>query len=108
APAVRLERPALDGRLSFAPPEDVGMDRFVVDRVDSIIETAIVRGASPGAAVAIGRHGRLVLLRAYGDLDRRRGFASVTDSSIYDVASVTKVVATTTAPMMLVDEGLLS
>ncbi|HSJ32934.1 MAG TPA: glycoside hydrolase family 3 N-terminal domain-containing protein [Longimicrobiales bacterium] len=107
-PAARVERPALDGRLSYAAPEAVGMDRFVIDRVDSIIEAAIVRGASPGATVAIGRHGRLVLLRAYGDLDRRRGFPSVTDSSIYDLASVTKVVATTTALMMLVDEGLLS
>jgi CubicO group peptidase (beta-lactamase class C family) len=58
--------------------------------------------------VAIGRHGRLVLLRGYGDLDRRRGFPAVTDSSIYDLASITKVVATTTALMMLVDEGLLS
>ncbi|HEX2166797.1 MAG TPA: glycoside hydrolase family 3 N-terminal domain-containing protein, partial [Longimicrobiales bacterium] len=103
-----IERPALNGRLEFASPRDVGMDAFVIDRVDSIIQDGIVEGASPGAAVAIGRYGRLVMLRAYGDLDRRRGFAAVTDSSIYDLASVTKVVATTTALMMLMDEGLLS
>jgi beta-N-acetylhexosaminidase len=109
APASAIiERPALNGRLEFTSPEDVGMDPFVIDRVDSIVQAGIVKGASPGAAVAIGRHGRLVMLRAYGDLDRRRGFGAVTDSSLYDLASVTKVIATTTALMMMVDEGLLS
>ncbi|MBR9991222.1 MAG: serine hydrolase, partial [Gemmatimonadetes bacterium] len=106
--ATAIDRPALDARLTFAAPEDVGMDPFIFDRVDSIIQAGIVRGASPGAAVAVGRYGRLVMLRAYGDLDRRRGFGAVTDSSVYDMASVTKVVATTTALMMMVDQGLLS
>jgi CubicO group peptidase (beta-lactamase class C family) len=74
-------------------------------RVDEILQTALAEGASPGAAVAIGRHGRLVVLRGYGRLDTRPGFAPVTDSSIYDLASLTKVIGTTTAVMMLVDEG---
>src|SRR5690606_28718078 len=87
-PGALNGRPALDGRLEFAAPEAVGLDRFIIDRVDSIVQSAIVRGASPGAAVAIGRYGRLVMLRGYGDLDLRRGFAAVTDSSIYDLASV--------------------
>ncbi|HEX6306757.1 MAG TPA: glycoside hydrolase family 3 N-terminal domain-containing protein [Longimicrobiales bacterium] len=106
--SVHIQREALRGALEFARPQDVGMDSLLIATVDSIIEAGIVEGASPGAAVAIGRHGRLVLLRAYGDLDRRRGFAAATDSSLYDLASVTKVIATTTALMMLVDEGLLS
>lgn len=103
-----IERPPLNGRLEFASPGDVGMDAFVIDRVDSIIQAGIVKGASPGAAIAVGRYGKLVMLRAYGDLDRRRGSGAVTDSTIYDLASVTKAVATTTALMMLVDEGLVS
>jgi CubicO group peptidase (beta-lactamase class C family) len=49
-----------------------------------------------------------VRLRGYGTLDRRRGYPAVTDSTIYDLASLTKVIGTTTAVMMLVDDGALS
>jgi CubicO group peptidase (beta-lactamase class C family) len=75
--------------------------------VDSILEVALIEGAAPGAAVAIGRHGQLVHMTGYGRLDARPGFASVTDSTIYDLASLTKVIATTTVAMILVDEGKL-
>jgi CubicO group peptidase (beta-lactamase class C family) len=86
---------------------EAGMDEAGLARVDSIIGYGIVGGAAPGAALAVGRYGRLVRLQGYGTLDRRAGFPAVTDSTIYDVASMTKVVATTTALMMLVDDGAL-
>jgi beta-N-acetylhexosaminidase len=105
--AEPLPRPAVRAELELAHAEDVGMDPDLLARVDSIILWHIERGAAPGAAVAIGRHGHLVRLRGYGTLDRRRGFALATDSSIYDLASLTKVVATTSALMLLVDEGVL-
>lgn len=94
-------------RLRLARAAEVGMDSSALARVDSIILAGIVDGAAPGVTLAIGRHGRLVRLRGYGNLDRRRGYAPATDSSIYDLASITKVVATTTALMMLVDGGLI-
>jgi beta-N-acetylhexosaminidase len=106
-PGGSLERPVFEYGLEFAQPEDVGMDGVLLDRVDSIISAHLVVGAAPGAAVAIGRHGRMVKLRGYGTVDRRRGFPEVTDSTIYDMASLTKVVATTTALMMLYDEGAI-
>src|SRR5690606_22842212 len=82
-------------------------DRAALDRIDRLVEFAILNGATPGAAVAIGRHGRIVKLRGYGRLDWRDGFRNVTDGTIYDLASLTKVVATTAAVMKLVDEGRL-
>lgn len=100
-------RDSLRSTLTSATPAQVGMSTRGLVRVDSIIEAAIGQGAAPGAAVAIGRHGRLVRLRGYGRLDYRPGFGAVTDSSLYDLASLTKVVATTTAAMLLVDDGLL-
>jgi beta-N-acetylhexosaminidase len=106
-PDIALDRPVMDYGLEFAAPEDVGMDGFLLDRVDSIISWHLVRGAAPGAAVAIGRHGRLVKLRGYGNVDLRRGFPEVTDSTLFDMASLTKVVATTSALMMLYDDGLI-
>ncbi len=95
-------------RMQHTDPEDVGMDPRLGERVDAIVLQALAEGAAPGAAVAIGRHGRLVHLAGYGRLDPRDGFGPVTDSSIYDLASLTKVMATTTAIMMLVDEGRLN
>jgi beta-N-acetylhexosaminidase len=102
-----LRRAVMTGDLTPARPSQVGMNDSILARVDSIISAALASGASPGAAVAIGRYGRLIKLRGYGNLDYRPGFAPVTDSSIYDVASLTKVVATTTAAMMLIEDGKL-
>ncbi|HEY0673623.1 MAG TPA: serine hydrolase [Longimicrobiales bacterium] len=93
--------------LPRAHPSQVGMRASILNTVDSIINAAIADGAAPGAAVAIGRHGRLVKLQGYGRLDLRHGFGAVTDSSIYDIASLTKVVGTTTAAMMLYEQGKL-
>jgi beta-glucosidase-like glycosyl hydrolase/CubicO group peptidase (beta-lactamase class C family) len=103
-----IERGRVTFELGFARPQDVGMDSVLLARVDSIIRDGITAGAAPGAALAIGRYGKLVRLSGYGTLDRRPRFAAVTDSTIYDLASLTKVVGTTTAAMMLVDDGLLS
>ncbi len=65
-----------------------------------------VDSAFPGAVVAVGEHDSLVLLAAvghYGVDDRR----PVTPETIYDLASLTKVIGLTTAVMMLVDSGKL-
>jgi CubicO group peptidase (beta-lactamase class C family) len=58
----------------------------------------------PGAALAIGRHGRLVRLRGYGVLDPA-DTVPVSPTTLFDLASLTKVVGTTSAIMLLVDEG---
>jgi beta-N-acetylhexosaminidase len=102
-----LRRPAHSYTLVRGSAASVGMSEQGLERVDSIITAALANSASPGAALAIGRHGRLVRLRGFGRLDYRPGFAAVTDSSLYDVASLTKVVATTSAAMLLVQEGRL-
>ncbi len=93
--------------LPTARPEEVGMAPAVLAAVDSLINAAIANRATPGASIAIGRHGRVIKLQGYGNLDYRPGFAAVTDSSIYDLASLTKVIATTTAAMILFEQGVL-
>ncbi|MEW5917091.1 MAG: serine hydrolase, partial [Gemmatimonadota bacterium] len=65
-------------------------------------------GGFPGAAVIVGRGGYSVFQKGYGKVDWRSGSPAVTaDRTIYDLASLTKVVATTTAAMILFDEGKL-
>ena len=102
-----VRRPAVNYRVERGGAESVGMSSAGLARVDSIIEAALANGAAPGAALAIGRHGRLVRLRGFGKLDYRPNFGAVTDSSIWDLASLTKVVGTTSAAMMVVEDGLL-
>ncbi len=93
--------------LGSARPEEVGMDSARLARIDELLEAAVRRGDIPGAAIAVGRRGKLVRLRGYGRLDPRPDFGAVTERTIYDVASLTKVVGTTTAVMLLEEEGRL-
>ena len=88
-------------------PEAVAMDPAALDGVDRAILAAIGDGATPGAVLAIGRKGRLVRLRGYGRIDWEDDALPAGPRSIYDLASLTKVVATTTSAMLLVDEGQL-
>jgi CubicO group peptidase (beta-lactamase class C family) len=83
------------------------MDSTLPARLDSIIRVGIAEGAAPGASVAVGRYGRLVHIKGYGTLDYTTGSALVDPGTIYDLASLTKVVATTTAAMILEEAGRL-
>lgn len=85
----------------------VGMDPRLSETLDSIAKSAIDRGIASGIAIGVGRYSRLVHLRGYGTTDWAAGSDAVTDSSLFDIASLTKVIATTTAAMMLEEEGRL-
>src|SRR3954469_25840757 len=90
-----------------APPAAVGMDPDLPARLDSLVRVAMDEGMSPGAAIAVGRYGRLIHLKGYGTLDYAPGSPAVDPTTLYDMASLTKVVATTTAAMILEEEGKL-
>lgn len=94
--------------LTAANPASVGMAADLGARLDSIVAVGIAEGAAPGVALAVGRWGRLVHLRGYGRIDVAPNAPAVTDSTMFDMASLTKVVATTTAAMILEDEGKLT
>jgi CubicO group peptidase (beta-lactamase class C family) len=83
------------------------MDSTLPARLDSIVRVAIAEGAAPGASVAVGRFGRLVHVRGYGTLDYSAGSPVVDANTIYDLASLTKVIATTTSAMILEEAGKL-
>ena len=77
--------------------------------VDPIVRDGIRLGAYPGAVVAIGTADSVLYLKGYGRLTWSPGSAAADpDSTLYDLASVTKVVATTTAVMLLVDRGRIA
>jgi CubicO group peptidase (beta-lactamase class C family) len=84
----------------------MGMSPARLDNISRVVNRGIAAGGFPGAAVIVGRRGAVVYEQGFGALSWGAGATRVsTDSSIYDVASLTKVVATTTAAMILFDEG---
>jgi CubicO group peptidase (beta-lactamase class C family) len=73
---------------------------------DPLVSEGIRRGAYPGAALAVGRADTVLFLKGYGRLTWMPESAPVDpDETLYDLASLTKVVVTATAMMMLVDRG---
>jgi beta-glucosidase-like glycosyl hydrolase/CubicO group peptidase (beta-lactamase class C family) len=90
-----------------ADPASVGMSADALARVDSILLVAVTQSGIPGAALAVARRGKLVRLRGYGWLDHDHA-RQATPATLYDIASLTKVIGTTTGVMLLEQEGRLS
>ena len=75
--------------------------------IDEVMRRGIAAGGFPGGAVIVGRRGAIVWERGYGTLDWTSNARVDAERTMYDVASLTKVVATTAATMVLVDRGKL-
>ncbi|MBI3766290.1 MAG: serine hydrolase [Ignavibacteriales bacterium] len=86
-------------------PEALGFDRDSLTRIDSIIAKAIHDSAFPGAQVLVAKDGAIVYNKSFGTLEYSTSNAHVSTNTMYDLASLTKVVATTSAIMKLYDEG---
>jgi CubicO group peptidase (beta-lactamase class C family) len=108
APATAADRLTATDRLLPSAPAVVGMDRRLGETLDTLAIRGIRGGAAPGMSIAVGRYGRLVHLRGYGSIDWAPGSAAVTDSTVYDLASLTKAIATATAAMILEEDGRLA
>ena len=79
-----------------------------LETIDRIVRRGITAGGYPGASVVVGSRGFSVFEKGYGRLGWTSSSAAVVpDESIYDLASLTKVVGTATAAMILYDEGRL-
>lgn len=85
-------------------PEAVGMDSRQLYRIDSLLHAGILNEAFPGAAVAVGRGATITRLDGVGYYTYAAK-EEVAATSRYDLASLTKVVATTTAIMKLYEAG---
>ncbi len=102
-----LEIPRRAMSLRSAPPEEAGFRAGGLDEVDRLLEKFVEAGAFPGGVLAVGHRGALAHLHPFGRLSYDDGAPAVEADTIYDLASLTKVVATTTMAMILYDEGRL-
>jgi beta-glucosidase-like glycosyl hydrolase/CubicO group peptidase (beta-lactamase class C family) len=95
------------GRLLYGfSPESVAMSTDTLQKMDTLIKSAIINRVFPGCQVVVVRKGRVVWEKAYGYYDYQ-GDKKVTTESIYDLASISKVAGTTQALMFLFDMGKL-
>jgi CubicO group peptidase (beta-lactamase class C family)/beta-glucosidase-like glycosyl hydrolase len=93
-------------RLTYSIPEDAEMDGDVLIKIDSIAKEALDIGAAPGARVMIARKGKVIFNKSYGwqSIDKK---IPVSEKTIYDMASVTKITATLQTVMFLHERGLI-
>lgn len=86
-------------------PETVGMSGSRLESIDRVVQRGIKAGGYPGAAVVVGRKGAAVWQKGFGNLSWSDASGGVDpDRTIYDVASLSKVIGTATAVMVLYDE----
>jgi beta-N-acetylhexosaminidase len=92
--------------LPFADPSALGFDAAWLEKIDTICEEAIAKQAAPGCVVLVARNGRIAYEKAFGYMTYDRKEPVYTET-LYDMASCTKICATTMAVMKLYDEGRL-
>jgi CubicO group peptidase (beta-lactamase class C family) len=92
--------------LPTAAPSAVGMSPTQLTYIDQIVEAEIAKKQLPGAVVLVGRQGKIVWRRAYGNRALEPQPEPMTVDTIFDLASLTKIVATATSVMILVDRLL--
>lgn len=102
-----IDLPAYAMTLPQASATAAGFRPGAMDEVDRVLEDFVEQRAFPGAVVAVGYRGALIHLQAFGKLSYDTDARAVTTDTLYDLASLTKVIATTTMAMILVDEERL-
>lgn len=96
-----------NGNLPSARPEDAGMSSKHLALLDGVIGEALGRGEFPGAVLLVARNGQVVFRKAYGLSQRVPESRPMTADLVFDLASLTKPVATATSIMILAERGQL-
>lgn len=94
------------GRLSYRKPESQGLNSQRLSDIDRIMDVSISKKAFPGGVVLVAKNGQVVFEKAYGHYDYKKT-KKVTTETVYDLASITKVLATTQAVMFLASRDLI-
>jgi len=94
------------GRLSYSLPEAAGISSKTLSKIEVIAREAIEIGATPGSHVLVAKDGKVVYEQSSGYLTFENKIP-VSDQTIYDLASVTKVSATLQTVMFMHEKGLI-
>lgn len=91
-------------RLGFETPENMGMSSAILDKIDAIAKKAIDGKMAPGMQVLVARRGNVVFQKSYGyqTYDKK---VKVTNTDLYDIASISKMISTLPNVMQLYDKN---
>ena len=94
-------------RMGFGLPEEVGLNAAKLAKIDTIAWNGIDSGAMPGCVVLVAKDGKVIFHKAYGfhTYEKKR---PVSPDDIFDLASITKIAASTLSIMKLQDMGLVN
>ncbi|MFO0921630.1 MAG: DUF1343 domain-containing protein [Pirellulales bacterium] len=93
------------GQLPIVAPEEVGFDPVGLRRIEEIVSEGIREAKMPGCVVCFGRQGKIAWLKAYGSKEVEPNQVPMTTDTVFDMASITKPMATATSMMKLVEQG---
>ncbi|MEP7149999.1 MAG: exo-beta-N-acetylmuramidase NamZ domain-containing protein, partial [Acidobacteriota bacterium] len=93
--------------LPLAAPQTVGMNAAKLNQIEQLVNADIAAKKLPGAVVIVGHRGKIVYRKAFGNRSLVPTVEKMTVDTIFDVASLTKPVATATSIMILVEQGKL-
>lgn len=94
-------------RLRFCEPEEVGMSSRMLARIDSFANAIIADHATPGCQILVAKDGAVVYNKGFG-YQTYDSLSAVTDETLYDIASITKVAGTLQAIMYLQERARLN
>ncbi len=93
-------------RLGYSTPERVNISSKKLSKINSIVYEAIQAGAFPGCQLFIAKNGKVIYNKSFGYHTYQKK-QSVKNTDLYDLASLTKIAATTIATMKMVNDGKL-
>ena len=93
--------------LPAASPASVGLDSMELNKIDSVANLAIQKGATPGCVVLVVKDGKIAYNKAFGHYNYD-SLALTNTASVYDLASLTKICATTISLMKLYEQGKIN
>jgi beta-glucosidase-like glycosyl hydrolase/CubicO group peptidase (beta-lactamase class C family) len=94
-------------RLQYGTPESVGINSFKLNKIDSLATLGLIEDMMPGAQILVARKGKVIYHKTFGHHTQQKKI-KVSDDDVYDVASLTKILATLPMIMELVDNGTIN
>nr|WP_246849033.1 glycoside hydrolase family 3 N-terminal domain-containing protein [Aquimarina sp. U1-2] len=94
-------------RLTYGLPESVGVNSYKLGRIDSIVHRTLREKMTPGLQLIVARKGKVIFDKNYG-YHTYNNIRKVKGSDVYDLASLTKILATLPLTIEMTDKGLIS
>ncbi|MFT5327823.1 MAG: CubicO group peptidase (beta-lactamase class C family) [Planctomycetaceae bacterium] len=94
-------------RLAKCDPSECGLNASRLAAIDEVVAEGLRYERMPGCVVLVGYRGRIAWLKSYGSRQVKPDVVPMTTDTVFDLASLTKPIATATSIMLLIEDGLL-